>query len=92
MRNSFVERCIDFLSLLIQIDISNKNLESYTSEISIKYKTKGKYLYEIYDEIKGYIENFHKIKDKIENEFDLYSLNIIGKILFPLIGFLYRSK
>ena len=92
LRNSFVKRCIDFLSLLIQIDISNKNLESYTSEISIKYKTKGKYLYEIYDEIKGYIENFQKIKDKIENEFDLYSLNIIGKILFPLIGFLYKSK
>ena len=92
LRNSFVKRCIDFLSLLIQIDISNKNLESYTSEISIKYKTKGKYLYEIYDEIKGYIENFHKIKNKIENEFNLYSLNIIGKILFPLIGFLYKSK
>ena len=62
------------------------------SEISKNYKINGKYLYEIYNEIKDDIEKFHQIKNKIEEEFDLYPLNIIGKILFPLNGFLYKSK
>ena len=92
LRDAFIDSCTDFLSLLIQIDISTKNLEKMNSEISKNYKINGKYLYEIYNEIKDDIEKFHQIKNKIEEEFDLYPLNITGKILFPLTGFLYKSK
>ena len=43
-------------------------------------------------EIRDTIENFYKIKNELEGEYDLYSLEITGKILYPMFGFLYKSK
>ena len=92
IRNEFIESCIDFLTKLAQIDISVKYLASYTSEKATEYKMKGKYLYEIYSEIKDNIELFHQKKNIMKEEFNLYKTDITGKILVPLIGFLYKSK
>ena len=89
IRNKFIILCNDFLKRLIKIDISVKDLVWFNSEISKKSKN-GKYLEEIYYEIKDIMENFHDKKNKIEREFDLYPLNVIGKILVPLFGFLYK--
>ena len=92
IRNEFIESCIDFLTKLAQIDISVKYLASYTSEKATEYKMKGKYLYEIYSEIRDNIELFHQKKNIMKEEFNSYKTDITRKILVPLFGFLYKSK
>ena len=92
LRNNFIKSCIDFLSALINVNNQSKNLERYDSQKLKTMKFDGKYLYEIINEIKDTIANFQKRKTKIEEEYDLYSLEVTGKILFPLFGFLYKSK
>ena len=57
-----------------------------------KFEFDGKYLYEIYKEIKMNFKDFQELKDNIEKEYDLYPLDITSKILFPIVGFLYKSK
>jgi len=37
-------------------------------------------------------KDFQELKDNIEKEYDLYPLDITSKILFPIVGFLYKSK
>ena len=92
LRNNFIKSCKDFLSFLTKVNIQSKNLERYDSQKLKKIKFDGKYLYEIISEIKDILEDFHKRKIKIEGEYDLYSLEFMGKILYPLFGFLYKSK
>ena len=91
IRNKFIKLCNDFLSGLIKIHISEKDLVWYNSEISKKNKY-GKYLEEIYNKIKDIIEYFHQKKNETEKEFDLYPLYVTGKILVPFVGLLYKSK
>ena len=91
IRNKFIKLCNDFLTVLIKIDISVKDLVWYNSDIS-KQDKNGKYLEDIYNEIKDIIEYFHDKKNKIEREFDLYPLSITEKILVPYVGILYKSK
>ena len=38
------------------------------------------------------MEQFRQNKKYIEDNFNLYSLDITGKILFPIVGILYKSK
>ena len=91
-RKIFVDSCDEFLSGLIKIDNSTKNLERYYSAEAKKFEFDGKYLYEIYKEIKMNFKDFQELKDNIEKEYDLYPLDITSKILFPIVGFLYKSK
>ena len=91
-RKIFVDSCDEFLSGLIKIDNSTKNLEQYYSAEAKKFEFDGKYLYEIYKEIKMNFKDFQELKDNIEKEYDLYPLDITSKILFPIVGFLYKSK
>ena len=92
LRNHFIKSCIDFLSYLSKVNIKSKSLEKYNSEKLKKIKFDGQYLHEIMGEIRDTIENFYKIKNELEGEYDLYSLEITGKILYPMFGFLYKSK
>ena len=91
IRNMFINFCDEFLSGIIQINNNSKNLEDYNSK---KYKNStfnGKYLYQYTNEIKELIENFRDRKNEIEEIYNLYPLNTIGKILFPILGILYNS-
>lgn len=92
IRQKFVVTAIRYLSALAQIDVSTKTLEFYDSAVAKKKKINGKYLYEILSEAEEIMKDFREIKDKIEVEFNLYSLNITNKILFPIVGVLYKSK
>ena len=92
LRNHFIKSSIDFLSYLSKVNIKSKSLEKYNSEKLKKIKFDGQYLHEIMGEIRDTIENFYKIKNELEGEYDLYSLEITGKILYPMFGFLYKSK
>ena len=62
IRNKFIKLCNDFLTVLIKIDISVKDLVWYNSDIS-KQDKNGKYLEDIYNEIKDIIEYFHDKKN-----------------------------
>ena len=91
IRNMFINFCDEFLSGIIQINNNSKNLEDYNSK---KYKNStfnGKYLYQYTNEIKELVENFRERKNEIEEIYNLYPLNTIGKILFPILGILYNS-
>ena len=92
IRNKFVDSCVDFLSGIIEIDNEAKNLENYNKAKYKDYRFNGKYFKEHYIEIKNLIEIFQQEKKKIEEMYDLYPLSITGKILFPVVGFLYKSK
>ena len=92
LRNNYIHFCIIFLSGLAQFDKENKYLERFNSKILEKYQIHGSYIEEIYAEIKGSLKDFAKRKNNIENKYDLYPLNITGKALFPIVGFLYKSK
>lgn len=74
------------------IDNEAKNLENYNKAKYKDYRFNGKYFKEHYIEIKNLIEIFQQEKKKIEEMYDLYPLSITGKILFPVVGFLYKSK
>ena len=91
-RKKFVNSCDEFLSGLIKIDNSTKNLEQYNSTEAKKFEFDGKYLYEIYKEAKMNFKDFQERKNKIEEEYDLYPLDLTAKILVPIVGFLYKSK
>ena len=92
LREIFINYCIDFLSSLAKVDKEAKNLERYDSQRLKTKKIDGKYLCEIFSKINDIIKDFKQRKEKIEEKFDLYSLEITGKILFPIFGFLYKSK
>ena len=92
VRDNFINSCINFLSSLAKFDIEAKNLERYDSQHLKTKKIEGKYLYEIIDKINDMINDFQQKKDIIEKKYDLYPLEITGKILFPIFGFLYKSK
>lgn len=92
MRDNFINSCINFLSSLAKVDKEAKNLERYDSQNLKTKKIEGKYLYEIIDKINDMINDFQQKKDIIEKKYDLYPLEITGKILFPIFGFLYKSK
>ena len=92
VRDNFINSCINFLSSLAKVDKEAKNLERYDSQNLKTKKIEGKYLYEIIDKINDMINNFQQKKDIIEKKYDLYPLEITGKILFPIFGFLYKSK
>ena len=92
IRNQFVDSCANFLSGVIQLDNKAKNLEKYNSPKYKKNIFNGKYLNDYYIKISNLIENFKQKREEIEEMYDLYPLEITGKILFPIIGFLYKSK
>ena len=92
IRQNIINNSFDFVSALAKIDKASKNLERYSSLISNEYKIKGKFLYEILSDINSEIEQFRQNKKYIEDNFNLYSLDITGKILFPIVGILYKSK
>ena len=92
MRDNFINSCINFLSSLAKVDKEAKNLERYDSQNLKTKKIEGKYLYEIIDKINDMINDFQQKKDIIEKKYDLYPLEITEKILFPIFGFLYKSK
>lgn len=92
IRQNIINNSFDFVSALAKIDKASKNLERYSSLISNEYKIKGKFLYEILSDINSEMEQFRQNKKYIEDNFNLYSLDITGKILFPIVGILYKSK
>ena len=92
IRQNIINNSFDFVSALAKIDKASKNLERYSSLISNEYKIKGKFLYEILSDINSEMEQFRQNKKYIEDNFNLYSLDITRKILFPIVGILYKSK
>ena len=92
IRQNIINNSFDFVSALAKIDKASKNLERYSSLISNEYKIKEKFLYEILSDINSEMEQFRQNKKYIEDNFNLYSLDITGKILFPIVGILYKSK
>ena len=92
LRENFINSCIDFLSSLAKVDKEAKNLQRYDSPKLKTKKIDGKYLFEIYSKIIDIIKLFNQRKEKIEKKYDLCPLETTGKILFPIFGFLYKSK
>ena len=92
LRNSFIKNCLDFLVELAKIDRSVKSLVEYDSKEAINVNVRGRTLWKILEEINTKVKLFNEKKNQIENEYNLYPLKITEKILFPIIGVLYRSK
>ena len=88
-RRDFVDICVSFLFELAKISNFSQELIKYDSkEVKMVYKEPLK----IMESINENIRKFNEKKTKIESKYALYPLKITGKILFPIIGVLYRSK
>ena len=82
-RKNYIGAVKEYVTELAKINLDKKGLKIDSESRDIN-------LYKLSDKIQQIFEEFKKLKKLVEDNVNLYPINVTGQILFPIIGCLYH--